>query len=74
MNDLNPKVYYMIHYYRGKVKKLCLGADFKLSHIGLQFHTKKKKKNHYIHVLNRLYLLASCVSLIDVILINFVQN
>ena len=44
MNDLNPKVYYMIHYYRGKVKKLCLGADFKLSHIELQFHTKKKKK------------------------------
>ena len=45
MNDLNPKVYYMIHYYRGKVKKLCLGADFKLSHIELQFHTKKKKKS-----------------------------
>ena len=44
MNNLNPKVYYMIHYYRGKVKKLCLGADFKLSHIELQFHTKKKKK------------------------------
>ena len=44
MNDLNPKVYYMIHYYRGKVKKLCLGADFKLSHIELQFHTQKKKK------------------------------
>ena len=44
MNDLNPKVYYMIHYYRGKVKKLCLGADFKLSHIESQFHTKKKKK------------------------------
>ena len=44
MNDLNPKVYYMIHYYRGKVKKLCLGADFKLSHIESQFHTQKKKK------------------------------
>ena len=42
MNDLNPKVYYMIHYYRGKVKKLCLGADFKLSHIESQFTGKKK--------------------------------
>ena len=49
MNDLNPKVYYMIHYYRGKVKKLCLGADFKLSHIELQFHTKKKKKKKSLH-------------------------
>ena len=73
MNDLNPKVYYMIHYYRGKIKKNCLGADFKLSHIESQFK-KKKKKNHYIHVLNRLYLRASCISLINVILINFEQN
>ena len=46
MNDLNPKVYYMIHYYRGKIKNFCLGAYFKLSHIESQFHTKKKKSLH----------------------------
>ena len=44
MNNLNPKVYYMIHYYRGKIKKFCLWADFKLSHIESQFKKKKKKK------------------------------
>ena len=44
MDDLNPKVYYMIHYYKDKIKKFCLGADFKLSHIESQF--KKKKSLH----------------------------
>lgn len=46
MNDLNPKVYYMIRYQRAKIKKICLGADFKLSHIESQFNKKKKSTTY----------------------------
>ena len=48
MNNLNPNVYYMIHYYgvKSRIFVFFLGAEFKLSHIESQF--KKKKSTTYM--------------------------